>query len=127
MRLMHLMCLSVIAVSACASVADSYTPIVDLKNEDVAKYRADLAECRQYARQVDPASEAVAGGLVAAAAGAAIGAAIGAAYGDAGQGAAAGAATGGATGTATGLAAGAYGQAQVIQRCLTGRGYQVLR
>jgi hypothetical protein len=109
-----------------ASCAGSYRPIVDMKGVDAARYEQDLAECRAYANDVNPAGEALAGGVVTAALGAAIGAIAGAFTGSAGTGAAAGAAIGGVTGTATGGVGGAAQQQQVIDRCLAGRGYKVL-
>lgn len=110
-----------------AGCAQSYEPIIDRKGVDQARYEQDLAECRQYAEQVSPAGEAAAGGLLGAAFGAALGAVVGAFSGSAGTGAAVGAATGGVTGTAGGAVGGVQGQKQVIDNCLRGRGYSVLR
>ncbi len=112
-----------------AACAQTYQPIVDTKGVDNAKYQQDLAECRAYAEQVNPVGEAVAGALL----GAALGAALGAVTGSfdpgfsAGGGAAAGAAIGGTAGTAAGAAGGVEGQIAVIDNCLRGRGYTVLR
>ncbi|QLH40736.1 MAG: hypothetical protein HWD60_19825 [Defluviicoccus sp.] len=42
-----------LCVGACSS-----DPIIDTKGVDNAKYQQDLAECKQYADQVDVASNA---------------------------------------------------------------------
>lgn len=110
-------------VTGCAT----YEPIIDPKGVDQARYRQDLAECQALARQVSPAREALGGALLGAAAGTALGAVTGAAVGSPGKGAAIGAGAGGLTGAGVGAAGGAEGQAQVVQRCLSGRGYRVLR
>ena len=109
------------------SCASSYRPIVDMKGVDNARYEEDLVECRAYAEQVSPGSQAVAGGGLAAVLGAALGAIAGAFGGNAGSGAGTGAAIGGVTGTVAGGAGGVSEQQRVIDRCLTGRGYNVLR
>ena len=67
-------------------------PITDTRGVDPAQYQADLAECEQYAHEVD-----VAGGMLrSAAVGAVIGAAMGAITGDLGPAAGLGAIGGGA-------------------------------
>ena len=48
-------------------------PIVDTKSVNMAAYRRDLAECHEYAAQINPAAGVAKG----AAAGAAVGAAAG--------------------------------------------------
>lgn len=108
--------------------ARNYEPIVDHAGiSDEAKYQSDLEDCRQYAEQVDPAGEAVAGLLVGAVLGVALGAATGAILGDAGTGAALGASIGGISGGSSGAGNGLRGQVAVVDRCLLGRGYRVLR
>jgi hypothetical protein len=105
----------VIGVSACAS---SRGPIIDTKGVDMAKYEQDLAECRQYGREVQPARGAAKG----AAGGAAVGAAIGAITGSAARGAGVGA----VSGAAQSGAEGARERPTVVKNCLRGRGYNVL-
>jgi len=112
---------------ALAGCAKSYEPIVDMKGVDAARYQQDLAECRTYAERVSPAGEAATGGLLGAGIGAALGAIVGAFGGGAGGGAAIGASVGGAGGAASGGLHGVEGQKQVINNCLRGRGYSVLR
>ena len=97
-----------------------YRPIVDMKGVDQARYEQDLKECQQYAEQVNVAGETAVGG--------GIGAVLGGAIGAVGSGrAGTGAAVGAITGAAAGAGGAASGQKQVINRCMTGRGYRVLR
>lgn len=110
-----------LAIAGCAS-----DPIIDTKGVDQARYKADLAECRQYADQVSVTGNAAGGGLLGGAAGAAVGAAIGAVTGNPGTGAAVGAAGGGTSGLIGGTARGASKQDRVVRNCLRGRGYSVL-
>ena len=110
--------LTVVLVAGCAT----YLPIVDRQGVDANRYNADLADCQQYATQVDPAAHAAAGAAV----GAGLGAALGAIFGNrqtAGQGAAAY----GLVGAAAGGAQGADSQMNIIRRCMSGRGYKVLQ
>lgn len=106
--------------------AQSYQPIVDMKGVNSAKYQRDLAECRQYAEQVDVGGDAAKGTLVGAGLGAALGAAVGAIGGNAGTGAATGAIVGGAGGAATSGGGAAVSQKSIINKCLSRRGYSVL-
>lgn len=93
-------------------------PIVDTKGVDMAQYRQDLAECQQYAREVDIAAGTARG----AGAGAVVGGALGAIGGSAAEGAATGAVTGGATSAIRNDRE----RALVAKRCMRGRGYRVL-
>jgi outer membrane lipoprotein SlyB len=95
--------------------------IIDRKGVDMARYEADLAECRGYAEEVQVAQKAAKG----AASGAVVGGLIGAAVGnsrDAQQGAGVGAVTGGAKG----LSEGERETLKVVKNCLRNRGYKVL-
>ena len=105
-------------VAGCAT-ADWYQPVVDTKGLNSVQYQADLAECRQYAAQRDPANQAVAGAVAGALLGVLLGAATGTSRNY-------GASVGAASGVAAGAAHGADSQVQIIRRCLLGRGYQVL-
>jgi outer membrane lipoprotein SlyB len=116
-----------LAAAALAGCAQTYEPIVDMKGVDQARYQQDLAECRTYAEKVSPAGEAATSGIIGGAIGAALGAIVGAFGGGAGRGAALGAGVGGVAGGATGGLHGVEGQKQVINNCLRGRGYAVLR
>jgi hypothetical protein len=119
--------LCAIIVLTLAACAQTYEPVVDLKGVDQNKYQADLAECRAYAEKVSPVGEAATGAVLGAALGAGIGAIAGAAGGDVSTGAGYGAAIGGTAGLAGGGAHGVSGQIEVINNCLRGRGYKVLR
>lgn len=96
-------------------------PIVDRHGVSEAQYQADLAECRNYAEQVNTAGETAKHGAV----GAAIGTAVGAIIGDsstAERGLGLGAVSGGTKG---------FGKAErrkerVLYRCMENRGYRVL-
>lgn len=105
-------------LSACAS----YRPIVDMKGVDSARYETDLAECQRYADQLSPGAHAAAGAGIGAIIGGAIGAIL------CGRDCAnAGAGIGAVQGVAAGGAEGASGQVDIIRRCMTNRGYAVLR
>jgi len=109
-----------------AGCADTYRPIVDSQGVNQAEYERDLAECREYARRVDPAGSAAEGGLLGGAVGAAVGAVVGALTGNVGRGAAIGAAGGATGGVLRGGIRGGARQKRVLRRCLRGRGYRVL-
>lgn len=101
-----------------AGCASSRGPIIDTKGVDMTQYQQDLAECEEYATQVNPAEGAARG----AAAGGAVGAMTGAIGGDAARGAGIGAVLGGAQSAQMGVRE----RDEVVKRCLRGRGYRVL-
>ncbi len=117
-----------------AGCARFYKPDVDLEGADQAKYEADLAVCRDEARETPVAEEPAATIFAAALLFGLIGAAIGAAsipY-DGGTGAARGAAIFGALGAALAASVVASKQADaaalrtgIIDSCLRSRGYTV--
>jgi hypothetical protein len=115
----------ILSLSACAT-PQTYTPIIDLKGVDAYQYQQDLAECRQYGAQVNPAGDAAGGALLGGGIGAALGAATGAVFGSPGSGAAVGAAIGGIGSGAGGGLDGVEKQKQIINNCLLGRGYRLL-
>ncbi|MGH8495177.1 MAG: glycine zipper family protein [Gammaproteobacteria bacterium] len=96
-------------------------PIVDTKGVNPVAYRQDLAECQNYARQVETGRQ-VAGGV---AAGAVVGGLFGAAVGDSDT-AKRGAGAGSVAGGARGAGHAAHEKEQVVRNCLRGRGYRVL-
>lgn len=104
-------------LSACAS---TYQPVVDMKGVKAEKYQRDLMECRNYAMQIDPANQAIAGALIGAALGAALTGTIDDSYALTGAGA------GAVSGAAAGVGKGAQDQVTVINNCMKGRGYKVL-
>lgn len=117
--------LFVVIGALCAATCSS-GPIVDMKGVDQERYERDLAECRQYADQVDVARSAGGGALLGAAGGAAVGAVVGAITGSPGTGAAVGGGAGGTSGLFAGGASGANKKERVVRNCLRGRGYSVL-
>ena len=105
----------VLVVAACASQPD---PIIDTRGVDLAAYRRDLTECRQYAGEVPMAAGAARGAV----AGGAYGAAVGSINGRAAE----GAGTGAITGAAWSMLDADRQKQQVVKRCVAGRGYRVL-
>lgn len=105
----------IIVLGACAAQPD---PIIDTKGVDLAAYRRDLAECRQYANEVPMAAGAARG----AAAGGADGAAVGSINGRAAE----GAGTGAISGAAWSMLEADREKQRVVKRCVAGRGYHVL-
>lgn len=112
--------ISLVSLALLATGCAGYRPIVDMKGVDKEQYEKDLKECQEYAEQVNVAGETAAGGAIGAGIGGAIGAVSSGRVG-------VGAAVGAIAGTATGAGKATGGQKQVINRCLAGRGYRVLR
>lgn len=109
-------------LAGCASTARVYSPVIDPRIGDQGAYSAALAECRTLAEQVGQANTAAAGAV----AGAILAGAIGAMFGARGQLLAQIAGAGAIT---SGVSAAGYAgltQQQIVQRCLTNRGYSVL-
>ena len=101
-------------LAGCASTAQIYSPVIDPKVGDQSRLHDHLAECRALADQVGQADTAVAGALFATAIGAMLGARGSTLAGIA---------------LMTGASAAGYAgmtQQQIVQRCLTNRGYAVL-
>lgn len=122
MRITMLTAVAAVAVAGCATHA--YRPMVDFagSQKTQAEYEMDLQDCQAYARQISLGGEAVAGLL----AGALVGAALGVAIGDSGDWASAGARGGAVGGAVGGGANAAQTQVDIIRRCMSGRGYNVL-
>ena len=122
MKLLNLMLITLFLIS-CASVEGltGSNPIIDTLGVNLAQYNRDLAECQQYANEIEIAQKAAVG----AASGAAVGGVFGAVLGNsetARRGAGVGAVGGGARGVREGIRE----RDRVIKRCLIGRGYRVL-
>jgi outer membrane lipoprotein SlyB len=97
-------------------------PLVDTKNVNQAKYQQDLEECQAYAKSSWGAGT---GAAVGAVGGAAVGEVLGRTTGNMrNRGHLAGG--GAAMGALSGASKGAQHQRQIVQRCLAGRGYNVL-
>lgn len=112
-----------VALSGCA-VHETYHPVVDRQGDyDAVQYQKDLRDCRQYAAKVNPQSEAIAGAI----AGALITVATVALTMDTGDYLSRSAGVGAFAGALGGAGKAANTQRSVIQRCLGGRGYSVLK
>jgi uncharacterized protein YcfJ len=112
--------LAPVLLAGCAA-APAERVIVDTKGIDPAEYRRDLAECTDYAEQVDTSGRALGG----AAAGATLWGVLGAILGDSDT-AKRGAGAGGVVGGVKGAKSGYDEKTTIIRRCLSGRGYRVL-
>lgn len=117
-RALVLLCVCML-VAGCTTTRNV---IIDKKGVDMNRYRQDLAECKEYAKEVRK-GEMVARG---AGSGAAVGGAIGAIVGDSTDSAVRGAGVGAVSGGTRGMSAGEREEMRVIKRCLSGRGYRVL-
>jgi len=105
----------------------TYQPIIDHQSiTDQGQYERDLAECRVYAEQIDPGTNAAVGAVGGAAVGAAIGLIVGAFFGCPGETAGFGAALFGAGGGLQGAGGSVRAQKDIMIRCMQGRGYRVL-
>jgi outer membrane lipoprotein SlyB len=117
--------ISVIALlSGCAaSSGANYRPLIDSKGVDFNRYESDLRECQAYATQTAGAAQsAVVGAVAGAVFGAVLAGAAGSRYDKK-----ASARVGAVTGAAGGAVEGERDQRSIINRCLAGRGYQVLK
>lgn len=114
---------AVIVLTGCRGVEEltGRDPIVDMKGVNVAQYETDLAECQDYADQVQTGRQVATG----AAAGAVVGGAVGAIVGNS-QTAARTAGVGAVTGGLQGAGGGMSDRRIVIRNCLRNRGYSVL-
>lgn len=115
---------AMLALAGCATA--NYTPVVDTKGIDMMKYQQDLKECRALADQVDAVESGATDTLIGAGIGAAAGAALGAISGAPATGAATGAVIGGFGGGGAGTVNSLERQKNIMNNCLTGRGYKVL-
>ena len=112
-----------IALAGCTTTGtgSNFRPLVDNKGVDLNRYEADLQECQDFAKSTPNAGKSGAGG---AAVGAALGLALAVIGGDQKL---ASAGAGAVVGGALGASAGEASQREIIRKCLTGRGYKVLR
>ena len=110
-------------LAGCATTAQVYQPIIDPAFGDPAKLPDAMAECRSLAEQIQQADRTAGGAVV----GAVLGIVVGAMFGLRGQNLAA---LAGSTALVSGVRSAEYAglsQQQVIERCLTNRGFAVLR
>lgn len=120
-------CLSafvIISMSGCATTTGAnYRPIVDNKGVDMNRYESDLRECQSYATQTASAAESAAAGAVAGALlGAVLASAAGSRYSRTST-----ARVGAVSGAVGAGVEGEKNQRNIINRCLSGRGYKVLQ
>jgi uncharacterized protein YcfJ len=114
-----------LALTACATrpTGENYRPVIDTKGADITRLEEDLRECQAYAARVAGAAEQAAAGAVAGAVlGAMLAAAAGSRYSRNQH-----AAVGAVAGLSGGAVSGERDQRDVIRRCMTGRGYNVLQ
>jgi outer membrane lipoprotein SlyB len=110
-------------LAGCANSGANYRPIIDTQGVDFNRYEADLRDCQAFAKQAAGAGQSAAAGAIG---GAVLGAAIAAAAGSNNDRAAS--ARVGAVGGAVGAGVkGEHSQRNIINRCLAGRGYNVLQ
>ena len=125
LRLLCVLLLTVIAAGCSTQRQSSYGGtdgiIIDTQGVDMARYRADLADCQRYSSEV-PVAERTA---TSAAGGAVVGGVVGAIVGDSGT-AKKGAGVGAVTGAIKGVSSGSAERKRVVKNCLRGRGYRVL-
>lgn len=118
-----LLILALLGACATRPMGENYRPIVDLKGADTPRYESDLNDCQAYARQTAGATEqAATGALAGAIFGTLLAAAAGRGYSRNQH-----AAVGAVVGAAGGAVEGERDQRAIIVRCLSGRGYNVLK
>ena len=110
-----------VAASLSGCAVEQYRPLVD-SGVSKGSYEADLADCRQLAAQRPAAQQAAGGAAVGAVLGGLLAAAVGLHGNDVARVAAWGAANGGLQGAAVGSAQ----QREIVDRCMAGRGYNVV-
>ena len=115
------------SLSACATSGANTVPIIDAQNSP--QLQADLAECQQFAAQRSVNGEVLSSALV----GAGFGALAGSSFGGRpfsrrgrGENALAGSLAGAAAGSVVGVFQGQAAQADIVYRCMEGRGYRIL-
>ena len=115
------------SLSACATSGANTVPIIDAQNSP--QLQADLAECQQFAAQRSVNGEILSSALV----GAGFGALAGSSFGGRpfsrrgrGENALAGSLAGAAAGSVVGVFQGQAAQADIVYRCMEGRGYRIL-
>lgn len=114
--------LTFIAILAILSGCANYRPLIDNQGVDLNQYERDLQSCQQYAEQVSPGTHALVGAALGAGLSAILATVAGGGY-DRG----ASTRVGAVLGAASGAGHGAEAQVDIIRRCLSGRGYQVLQ
>ena len=115
--------LAIAMLAGCATVPTTYAPVIDMQTvSDTSQYNSDLAACQQYANQIDAARGAAAGAVL----GAVIGVGVGLLFGLRGQALAQVAGVGALSGGVNVAAEAGRTIMQIVQSCMSGRGYKVL-
>ena len=117
-----ILCLGFLTTFAgCTTSSLPGRPIVDMKGVNLAAYHTDLAECHEYAKDVETGKHVAIGAVAGAAVGGLMGASVG--NGEAAKrSAGAGATYGGARSGVRAL----HESNKVVRNCLRNRGYKVL-
>ena len=117
-----ILCLGFLTTFAgCTTSSLPGRPIVDMKGVNSASYQTDLAECHEYAKEVEAGKQVAIGAVAGAAVGGLMGASVG--NGEAARrSAGAGATYGGARSGVRAL----HESNKVVRNCLRNRGYKVL-
>ena len=110
-----------VAASLAGCAVEQYRPLTD-SGISKGSYEADLADCQQLAAQRPAAQQAAGGAVVGAVLGGLLAAAVGLRGNDVARVAAWGAANGGVQGAVVGSAQ----QRDIVDRCMAGRGYNVV-
>lgn len=122
--------MATLSLSACATRGANVVPIIDAPNSP--KLQADLGECQQLAAQRSVNSDVLESAVIGAGYGALIGSSFGGnrrfGFSDRGRGenALAGATAGSVAGAGVGIYRGQQAQANIVYRCMAGRGYRIL-
>lgn len=123
MKTTSLALVTVALLYGCANSGANYKPLVDLQGRSAATFQNDLGQCQSYASQVTGAGERAAVGAVA---GAVIGAVIAGLFGGDRRSRNDTTMVGAISGGSAGGVAAEDEQRNIIRRCLSGRGYNVL-
>ena len=110
-------------LAGCSNTGSNFSPIIDKKGIDEAKYQQDLIECQSLSTEAQGAGK---DGAKKAAGGVAVGALLGLVGGGNSTNIAQAAGIGGVLGGASGMYSGNAEKETIIKRCLAGRGYRVL-
>jgi outer membrane lipoprotein SlyB len=127
-----IICLIAASLTGCAAMNQSPAtiyPTIDMAmNPKERDYHADINQCNAYIRNTSIANSAMNSAVVGGAFGAVLGAVIGAAVGvNPGQMAAVGAGAMGVSAGAEGAVGAAKSRRAIVAKCMSGRGYTVLR
>jgi len=118
--------LAIAMLAGCATAPTTYAPVIDTQtivtDTDRSKYSQDLQDCQNYADQIDAARGAANGAVI----GAIIGVGVGLLFGLRGQALAQVAGVGALSGGVNVAAEAGRTIMQIVQSCMSGRGYKVL-